>query len=280
VEVFTNVNGLQRAIDNAISADKIVGLVPTMGALHQGHLTLVAEALKKCDVVVVSIFVNPTQFTENQDYNSYPRTPEADIALLKSTGCDIVFLPDYKEVYPNPDLTNYDFGYLESAFEGKFRPGHFKGVAMVVRRLFEIVKPHRAFFGLKDFQQVMVIKELVRKFNIPVEIVGVPTVREKAGLAMSSRNQLLSDDQRLKAVFISEVLNEIKTQTATKSVSESINWAKKKFLEQPDFELEYLEIVDASSLKPILAYADSQYPVALVAARLGKVRLIDNLELS
>jgi pantoate--beta-alanine ligase len=280
VEVFTNVNGLQRAIDNAISADKIVGLVPTMGALHQGHLTLVKEALKKCDVVVVSIFVNPTQFTENQDYNSYPRTPEADIALLKTAGCNIVFLPDYKEIYPVPDLTNYDFGYLENVLEGKFRPGHFKGVAMVVRRLFEIVKPHRAYFGLKDFQQVMVIKELVRKFNIPVQIVGVPTVREKTGLAMSSRNQLLNEEHRHKAVFISEVLNEIKTQMATNSVSESIHWAKMKFLEQPDFELEYLEIVDANSLQPILTFADSKFPVALIAARLGKVRLIDNLELS
>lgn len=279
MRIFTTVNALQRAIDNEISAQKIVGLVPTMGALHDGHLSLVKLGLSQCDFVVISIFVNPTQFNESQDFVSYPRTPDADLALLEHSGCHAVFIPDYETVYPKPDETVYDFGDLELLYEGKFRPGHFKGVAMVVRRFFEIVKPHKAYFGLKDFQQVMVIKALVKQFNLPVEIIGAATVREPDGLAMSSRNRLLSSVERSKALLISQVLYGIQQRILKGDISEALNWGINKFNEDDDFDLEYLTVANAENLAPINSKNAAKHAVALVAARLGKVRLIDNLQL-
>jgi pantoate--beta-alanine ligase len=279
VRIFTTVNALQRAVDNEISAQKIVGLVPTMGALHAGHLSLVEQALNECDFVVMSIFVNPTQFNESQDFETYPRTPDADVELLKDSGCHAVFLPDYQTVYPQPDHTVYDFGELELLFEGKFRPGHFKGVAMVVRRFFEIVKPHKAYFGLKDFQQVMVVKAMVKQFNLPVDVVGAPTVREPDGLAMSSRNRLLNAEERAKALLISKVLTGVQQRIKHEDVNEALSWGVNEFKADKDFELEYLSIANAENLKPIKSKNAAKHAVALVAARLGKVRLIDNLQL-
>lgn len=279
MKIFTTVSALQRAIDNEISAQKIVGLVPTMGALHDGHLSLVKLARSQCDFVVISIFVNPTQFNESQDFASYPRTPEADVAFLENSGCHAIFLPDYESVYPKPDETRYDFGHLELLFEGKFRPGHFKGVAMVVRRLFELVKPHKAYFGLKDFQQVMVVKAMVKQFKLPVEIVGAPTIRESDGLAMSSRNRLLSSAERTKAILIIKVLTGIQQRTINEDISEALSWGRNKFTEDADFELEYLSVVNAENLEPIKSKHAAKHAVALVAARLGNVRLIDNLQL-
>jgi pantoate--beta-alanine ligase len=279
VRIFTTVSALQRVVDNEISAQKIVGLVPTMGALHNGHLSLVKLALSQCDFVVMSIFVNPTQFNESQDFVSYPRSPKDDIAFLENSGCHAVFLPDYNTVYPKPDETVYDFGELELLFEGKFRPGHFKGVAMVVRRLFELVKPHKAYFGLKDFQQVMVVKAMVKQFNLPVEIIGAPTVRENDGLAMSSRNRLLNPSQRIKALLISEVLTGIQQRIKNEDISDALNWGVNRFKEDEDFELEYLSIANAENLEPINSKNAASHAVALVAARLGNVRLIDNLQL-
>jgi pantoate--beta-alanine ligase len=279
VRIFTTVNALQRAVDNEISAQKIVGLVPTMGALHAGHLSLVKQALNECDFVVMSIFVNPTQFNESQDFETYPRTPDADVELLKDSGCHAVFLPDYQTVYPQPDHTVYDFGELELLFEGKFRPGHFKGVAMVVRRFFEIVKPHKAYFGLKDFQQVMVVKAMVKQFNLPVDVVGAPTVREPDGLAMSSRNRLLNAEERAKALLISKVLTGVQQRIKHEDVNEALSWGVNEFKADKDFELEYLSIANAENLKPIKSKNAAKHAVALVAARLGKVRLIDNLQL-
>jgi len=279
VRIFTTVNALQRAVDNEISAQKIVGLVPTMGALHAGHLSLVRQALSECDFVVMSIFVNPTQFNESQDFETYPRTPDADVEFLKDSGCHAVFLPDYQTVYPQPDDTVYDFGELELLFEGKFRPGHFKGVAMVVRRFFEIVKPHKAYFGLKDFQQVMVVKAMVKQFNLPVEVVGAPTVREPDGLAMSSRNRLLNAKERAKALLISRVLTGVQQRIKYEDVNEALSWGVNEFNADKDFELEYLSIANAENLKPIENKNAAKHAVALVAARLGKVRLIDNLQL-
>lgn len=279
MRIFTTVNALKRAVDNEISAQKIVGLVPTMGALHDGHLSLVKLALSQCDFVVISIFVNPTQFNEKQDFASYPRTPDSDLALLENSGCHAVFLPDYETIYPQPDHTVYDFGDLELLFEGKFRPGHFKGVAMVVRRFFEIVRPHKAYFGLKDFQQVMVVKAMVKQFNLPVEIIGAPTVRESDGLAMSSRNRLLNPSERSKASLISKVLKGIQERIIIEDVEDVLNWAVNKFNEDKDFDLEYISIANAENLKPINTKNAAKHAVALIAARLGKVRLIDNLQL-
>lgn len=279
VRIFTTVNALQRAIDNEISAKKIVGLVPTMGALHAGHLSLVKLALCQCDFVVISIFVNPTQFNESQDFASYPRTPDADVAFLENSGCHAVFLPNYKAVYPKQDETIYDFGDLELLFEGKFRPGHFKGVAMVVRRFFEIIKPHKAYFGLKDFQQVLIVKAMVKKFNLPVDIVGAPTVRESDGLAMSSRNRLLSSTQRTKALLITRVLKGIQQRILNTDIPEALNWGINKFEEDESFDLEYLSVANTENLEPINNKNAAKHAVVLVAARLGNVRLIDNLQL-
>jgi len=240
---------------------------------------LVKQALNECDFVVMSIFVNPTQFNESQDFETYPRTPDADVEFLKDSGCHAVFLPDYQTVYPQPDDTVYDFGELELLFEGKFRPGHFKGVAMVVRRFFEIVKPHKAYFGLKDFQQVMVVKAMVKQFNLPVEVVGAPTVREPDGLAMSSRNRLLNAKERAKALLISRVLTGVQQRIKYEDVNEALSWGVNEFNADKDFELEYLSIANAENLKPINSKNAAKHAVALVAARLGKVRLIDNLQL-
>lgn len=280
MRVFTNISGLQRTVEHAISSGNIVGLVPTMGALHQGHMALVRRALLECDYVVVSIFVNPTQFTEAQDFNSYPRTPDADLELLKSNGASAVFLPDYAEIYPKPDTTNYDFGLLEEVYEGKFRPGHFKGVAMVVKRFFELVKPHKSFFGLKDYQQVKVIQAMVAEFKVPVQIIGIETIREPDGLAMSSRNQLLTPEHRKLAPLIYQTLTAVKDRIKDESLESALEWGRNFFIEHADFELEYLDIANSNNLQAIKDNSIYENAVLLIAVRLGRVRLIDNIELN
>lgn len=193
MKTLENKQNLELEIKTLKKAGRSIGFVPTMGALHSGHLSLIESAKSQCDVVVCSIFINPTQFNDAKDFDRYPRNYNDDAELLKSVNCDILFLPSVKEIYPDESFKlNIDFGFLETVLEGKYRPGHFKGVGMVVKRLFELVNPDHAFFGLKDYQQFMVIKKLVEIYQFPIQLHGMPTIREKDGLAMSSRNKLLN----------------------------------------------------------------------------------------
>jgi pantoate--beta-alanine ligase len=279
VKVLTTASDIQLQVLNAANDQKIVGFVPTMGALHRGHLSLIERARAECDFIVASIFVNPTQFNDSGDFDRYPRHLTADIDLLNDAGCDVVFTPTHQEIYPTPDNTPYDFGEIEKRFEGEFRPGHFRGVAMVVRRFFEIVKPHKAYFGLKDFQQVMVIQSLVKQFNLGVEVVAVPTTREPDGLAMSSRNELLTDAHRRAAPEIYRILKACKQQIAENSIDEISNWVGTELSKRDTLKLEYFCIADAATLKPLENKNSTKHAVALIAVKAGDVRLIDNLQL-
>ena len=254
-----------------------VGFVPTMGALHQGHLSLVTQAVTENSMVVVSIFVNPNQFNDPNDLERYPRTLEADLKLLAPTGCQLVFAPNVKEVYPETDTRKFNFGKLEEVMEGKFRPGHFNGVAQVVSRLFDMVKPDKAYFGLKDFQQLAIIKSMVNQLKLPVEIVPCAIVREESGLAMSSRNELLTAEERKNAAVISKTLFRAKELKRQKSVQELAEWVKNEINNNPFLDVEYVEIVDDEELQPVKSWDEPTTKVACVAAFCGKVRLIDNI---
>jgi pantoate--beta-alanine ligase len=212
MQIVKQITKLQNILTDRREEGLSIGFVPTMGALHPGHLSLVEKAGQETGVVVVSIFVNPTQFNDKGDLERYPRDLQRDVDLLTPTSCQLIFAPETDEIYPEPDTRQFNFGALEQVMEGKFRPGHFNGVAQVVSRLFDIVQPDKAFFGLKDFQQLAVINEMVRKLNLPVEIVPCPIVREADGLAMSSRNMLLSSDQRKNAAHISSTLFEARNR--------------------------------------------------------------------
>jgi len=254
-----------------------IGLVPTMGALHEGHLSLVKKATCENHTVVVSIFVNPTQFNDSKDLEHYPRTLENDLKLLEKTGCNIVFAPKVKEVYPETDTRRFDFGELESVMEGKHRPGHFNGVAQVVSKFFEMVEPDKAYFGLKDFQQLTIIKNMVKQLKLTVEIVPCPIIREQSGLAMSSRNELLTNEQRLNAATIFETLLKAKEQFQKKSVEQLKEWVVYKINKNPFLSVEYFEIVDDERLQPISTWDSKKTKVGCVAAFCGKIRLIDNI---
>jgi pantoate--beta-alanine ligase len=277
MKVFKTTSELRDELDVFAIQNGKIGFVPTMGALHKGHVELVLQAVKENDFIVASIFVNPTQFNNPEDLKKYPRMPEKDIEMLENAGCNFVFLPEYEEVYPAIDKTVYNFGLLESVMEGKFRPGHFKGVGMVVKRLFEIVKPTNAYFGLKDYQQFLVIKSLVEQFNIPVNIIGCPTVREKDGLAMSSRNLRLSKQQREFAPVIYDSLAFIKQHFKEKSVEKWRLWFEDRIIQTPELELEYFEIANANTLEIIADNVIGLPKVACAAVFAGDVRLIDNI---
>ncbi len=254
-----------------------VGFVPTMGALHNGHLSLVKQAVSENKTVVVSIFVNPTQFNDPDDLEKYPRTLETDLRLLEPTGCKIIFAPNAKEVYPEPDTRKFNFGKLETVMEGKHRPGHFNGVAQVVSKLFDMVQPDRAYFGLKDFQQLAIIKAMVKQMQLPVEIIACPIVREKSGLAMSSRNERLTAEARRNAASIFETLKKAKEQKELKSVHELTSWVVKTIDKNPFLEVEYFEIVDDIQLQPVNNWTENSKKVGCVAVYCGDVRLIDNI---
>lgn len=261
-------------------AEKPVGFVPTMGALHIGHIALVHRCREECGTVVASIFVNPTQFNDPEDLRKYPRTRERDIRQLQSAGADVVYLPDEKDIYPEPDTRVFDFGDLDKVMEGAFRPGHFNGVAQVVSRLFDIVKPDKAYFGEKDFQQLALIREMVRMMGFPVEIVGCPTVRESDGLAFSSRNVLLSAPQREASPVIYQAL-ERGIEAARKSAM-SVSEVKDMVIEHIDREAElqteYFSIVDARTLAEVKDWNDARCLRGCVAVRAGGIRLIDNID--
>lgn len=278
MEIINTVEGLKKTLDSAREEGKSIGFVPTMGALHQGHMDLVSRASTVCDVVVVSVFVNPTQFNNPSDLEKYPRTPQADSELLKKFGCDVAFFPSEIEIYPeNLVSPRVDLSGLDEVMEGKFRPGHFKGVVQVVYRLFDIVEPQKAFFGLKDFQQVAVIKRMVEQLNLPIEIVPCETSRTEKGLAMSSRNKRLSEVQKEEALIIYHTLMHAKADAGSYSPAETIVRAK-DFFEQGALQLEYLTIVDPHTLQDL---SDKWVPGAAmcIACFCGEVRLIDNMTL-
>ncbi|MDP2069228.1 MAG: pantoate--beta-alanine ligase [Lutibacter sp.] len=277
--IFTEIKSLQQEI-KSLKNGATIGFVPTMGALHEGHLSLVEMAKKENDIVVVSIFVNPTQFDNADDLINYPKTIEKDLSLLKSVNCDIVFTPTPKEIYAdNIQSKFFDFDGLEFQMEGKFRAGHFNGVGTIVERLFEIVKPHKAYFGEKDFQQIQIIRKMVKKKNLPVQIVSCPIHREKDGLAMSSRNARLTDAQRKAAPFIYETLKKAKIQFGTKNAYEVLKWVENEFKNHPLFNLEYFEIADEDTLLPVETKNPTKKYRAFIAVFAGKVRLIDNISL-
>lgn len=270
-------NELISLIDNLKKEGKKIGFVPTMGALHEGHLSLVKECKKNSDVTVVSIFVNPTQFNDSEDLKRYPRTLDKDVELLKTVDCDIVFAPSVEEVYPEPDTRKFDFGYLESVMEGAKRPGHFNGVGQVVSRLFDIVRPDKAFFGMKDFQQVTIIKNMVKQLKYNIEIIPCPIIREENGLARSSRNALLDEDHKKNATHIYATLKKARTLVSEMGVKELKQWIADEINNNPFLDTEYVEIVDNTTLKVVENWTEPGTKVACVAVYAGKIRLIDNI---
>lgn len=278
MKVYKTVSGLSDALDQCRKEGKTIGLVPTMGALHNGHLSLVKRCVAENDVCVVSVFVNPTQFNNSTDLEKYPRTEEADIELLTSANCTFAFIPSVEEIYPTPDTRKFDFAPLDQVMEGPARPGHFNGVGQVVSRLFDIVKPTRAYFGEKDFQQLAIIREMVKRYNYNLEIVGCPIVREESGLALSSRNARLSDEEKKIAVNISRALFMSVDLASVKSVEEVKNWVVSTINQFPKLEVEYFEIVNSLTLQPIKKWSDADYVTGCITVYCGEVRLIDNIQ--
>jgi pantoate--beta-alanine ligase len=274
--VINKIVEIRKYLDGVRISGKTIGFVPTMGALHPGHLDLVARACRENDLAGCSIFVNPIQFNNPEDLTKYPRTLDEDLRLLEESGCDLVFVPSVKEMYPGPVVEKYDFGALESVMEGAHRPGHFNGVAIVVRKLFDIFQPDRAYFGEKDFQQLRIIQTLVKTEKIPVEIVPCPTVREPDGLAMSSRNRRLSAEERAVAPEIYRTLIRAR-ELANKISFEEIRKSSIKSLESKGFKVDYFEIADPVTLQTLKAREENSGAIACVAAFLGSVRLIDNM---
>lgn len=278
MKIVKGINELKSYLADSKKDGKRTGLVPTMGALHKGHLSLVERCVKENDVCVVSVFVNPTQFNDKHDLETYPRTLEADCALLEQAGCDFVFAPLVEEMYPEPDTRTFDFGPVMQVMEGAKRPGHFNGVAQVVSKLFYIVEPDNAYFGEKDFQQIAVIRAMVKQLQIPVQINACPIVREADGLALSSRNTRLTPELRAKAPKIARAMRESLELAKTKSVKEVHDYVVNTLNADPDLEVEYYEIVDGNSLQAIQDWKDTDYAVGCITVYCGEVRLIDNIK--
>jgi pantoate--beta-alanine ligase len=258
-----------------------IGFVPTMGALHQGHLALVHRALAENDITVCSIFVNPTQFTNANDLATYPRTVEQDLALLAKQGCHIAYLPEVEDLYPQGrEVETFDFGALEHVMEGKYRKGHFQGMATVVKRLLLAVQPSKAYFGKKDYQQWLIVKRLTELANINTEIIGCPIEREADGLALSSRNLRLTPQQRHAAPVIFEALTQLSQSNRDKALTKAIAKAIETINAHPDLAVEYLEAADAQTLQPVTNWNDAGEIRAFAAVYAGDVRLIDNVSLS
>ena len=258
-------------------ADSLIGFVPTMGALHNGHLELLRQAKKQCSVVVCSIFVNPTQFSNKEDFNSYPNSLSKDITKLEKINCDVLYVPDVSDLYTiNEKTKHFNLNGLDNVMEGKFRKGHFDGVAIIIEKFFNVIRPHKAYFGQKDLQQILVVKSLTKQLNLPIEIVSVPTIREENGLAMSSRNKLLSPKQIETASMLYKSLKFCKTNKDEFSITDLKTRIKTQFSEQLEVDLEYLEFVDANNLQNISFFQENNNAIC-IAAYLGGVRLIDNI---
>jgi pantoate--beta-alanine ligase len=277
MELFSKKQELWDTLDIHRQKGLSIGFVPTMGALHKGHLSLVERAARENDIVVVSIFVNPTQFNDPKDLEKYPRDLEKDMKLLSPCSCDYIFNPDVYELYPEPDTRVFNFGNIEKVMEGEFRSGHFNGVAQVVSKLFEAVNPNRAYFGLKDFQQLVIINNLVKQLNLDLEIVPCDIVREADGVAMSSRNMLLTDEYRNAAPLIFKTLCEAKKQGDKMSVEEVSRWVVDNINSNSLLKVEYFNIVDDVDLMPVNSWSDPVRKVGCIAVFAGAVRLIDNI---
>ena len=278
MKLIQTIQELRTELDALRKEGKTIGLVPTMGALHAGHASLVKRAVAENDVVVVSDFVNPTQFNDKNDLLKYPRTLDADCKLLEECGASFVFAPSVEEIYPEPDTRQFSYAPLDTVMEGKFRPGHFNGVCQIVSKLFLIVEPTRAYFGEKDFQQLAIIREMVRKYPFNLEIVGCPIVREADGLALSSRNARLSDEQRIQALQISKTLFASVEYAQTHTLAETKAFVESAISTAGGLRLEYFEIVDGNSLQTVCDWKDGSYIVGCITVFCGEVRLIDNIK--
>lgn len=292
--IFYSIRELQKHLDSIRDQRKIIGFVPTMGALHKGHISLINAAKGHSDVIVASIFVNPTQFNDLNDLINYPKNLDSDIQLLEKAGCDVLFAPEIGEMYTSEELAlkkqqiedrswtqgkPVDFGSLDKIMEGARRPGHFNGVAQVVSKLFRIVEPHKAFFGQKDFQQVAIIQSMVKQLALSVEIITCPIMREANGLAMSSRNVRLTAEEWKITPLISKTLFKIKELANKKSIPELKAYAETEIGSEPSMRLDYFEIVNAETLEKISDFSQAKSVVACIAVALGTVRLIDNITL-
>lgn len=290
--IFYSIEELKNQLNSIREQKKTIGFVPTMGALHKGHISLIEKAKADCDIVVCSIFVNPTQFNDPSDLQKYPRTLEADSQLLRTAGCAILFAPEVREMYSEDELElkrlriedkswtdgkAVDFGALASVMEGAQRPGHFNGVAQVVSKLFRIVEPDKAYFGQKDFQQLAIIRSMVKQLDMPIEIISCPILREPNGLAMSSRNVRLTKEERVQAAIISKILYGIKERYSSSTVKELKIFAEEQLKMVPEIQPEYLEIADAETLQLLSDVKQNRPAVVCIAVKLGAVRLIDNV---
>ena len=280
MKVFKTKTELKTYFNRYSSKNFTIGFVPTMGALHNGHLSLIKESIKNNQITVASIFVNPTQFDKKEDLENYPRTLESDLSMLQGVSCDIAFIPSIEEIYADTVGANhFEFDGLEIQMEGKFRKGHFNGVGTIVKKLFEIVTPTNAYFGEKDFQQLQIIRKMVQKNQLPVSVIGCPIFREENGLAMSSRNQLLSEKEKEEGAIIYEILHEVKQLINKESIEKINSWVAAQFDKNPLFELEYFVIADEETLIPALTISSNKNYRAFIAVHAGKVRLIDTTAL-
>ena len=278
MKLVHTIQELRAELDIQRKAGKKIGLVPTMGALHEGHASLVRRAVAENEIVVVSDFVNPTQFNDKNDLLKYPRTLEADCELLEKEGAAYVFAPSVEEVYPEPDTRQFSYAPLDTVMEGKYRPGHFNGVCQIVSKLFMMVEPDKAYFGEKDFQQLAIIREMVMQMNFPLEIVGFPIVREADGLALSSRNARLSEEERRQALNISKTLFASKEYATSHTVEETQKFVEDSIAASEGLELEYFELVDGTTLQKIATWDETDYAVGCITVYCGEVRLIDNIK--
>lgn len=278
MKLIQTIDELRKELHAVRKEGKSIGLVPTMGALHEGHASLVKRAVAENDIVVVSDFVNPTQFNDKNDLLKYPRTLDADCELLEKNGAAYVFAPSVEEIYPEPDNRQFSYAPLDTVMEGKYRPGHFNGVCQIVSKLFLIVDPDRAYFGEKDFQQLAIIREMVRKYPFNINIVGCPIVREADGLALSSRNTRLSAEQRIQALQISKTLFDSLEYAKSHTLGETKQYVENRIAESEGLRLEYFEIVDGNTLQTVSEWDDSDYIVGCITVFCGDVRLIDNIK--
>lgn len=280
--VFTKKSDLSAFLSPLINQNKTIGFVPTMGALHEGHLSLLEKSLTENDITVMSIFVNPTQFNNAEDLDKYPRTLEKDVEKMSVLSQNIiVYAPTVEDIYEgNTTSQAFEYDGLENQMEGKHRPGHFNGVGTIVKRLFEIVQPTQAYFGEKDFQQLQIVKKLVSKHKMPLSIIGCPIFREESGLAMSSRNERLSAEARVKAALIFEILNDAITVFKTHSTQETINFVERAFKKHPEFELEYFEIAEEETLLSAENKDENNKYRGFIAVFIENIRLIDNISLN
>ena len=277
MKTFDKVKELQEELAQYQPSE--IGFVPTMGALHAGHRSLVEKARRECKIVVVSVFVNPTQFNDKTDLKNYPRTPEADLAILEEAGADIVLMPTVEEIYPEPDTRQFDFGLIDKVMEGATRPGHFNGVAQVVSRLFDIVKPGKAYFGEKDFQQIAVIKAMVKQLGLELEIVECPIIRDIDGLALSSRNLLLTAEHRAAAPEIYATLKQCADKAQLMTPQQLTEWVISEVEKSGLLKVIYFQAVDSLSMQEVASWQQSEHIQGCIAVQAGAIRLIDNVKI-